>query len=175
MGALDAISTPAREVLLEALMCVAWADRTLADDERKAAQAAAMGLGLVLPADRDLTSPDRKPLSPEELDVSRITERDKELVYLCAAWMALADEVEDPEETRVLERLQARMTIADARASWLKARAIDLRNAQKDGTSWWRAFNRLVVEAAQALSDGGSAGSDSSGSDSSGSDSSGSD
>ena len=28
-----------------------------------------MGLGLVLPGDRDLTSPDRKPVPPERLDV----------------------------------------------------------------------------------------------------------
>ena len=68
MSALDAISTEAREVLLEALMSVAGADRTLADEERQAAQAAAMGLGLVLPGDRDLTSPDRKPSPPEDLE-----------------------------------------------------------------------------------------------------------
>ncbi|MCC6875860.1 MAG: hypothetical protein IT378_16250, partial [Sandaracinaceae bacterium] len=61
MGALDAISMEAREVLLEALMSVAWADRNLAEEERNAARAAAMGLGLVLPGDRDVTSPDRRP------------------------------------------------------------------------------------------------------------------
>lgn len=152
MAALNAISTPAREVLLEALMCVAWADRTLAEEERRAAQAAAMGLGLVLPADRDLTSPDRKPVQPEDLDVSRLDERDRELVYLCAAWMAMADEVEDPEETKILERLQKRFEIDDEREAWLKERAVELRESQKDGTSWWRAFDKLVVEAAKALS-----------------------
>lgn len=150
MGALDAISAEAREVLLEALMSVAWADRTLAEQERKAAQAAAMGLGLVLPGDRDLTSPDRKPIPPEDLPVERLNARDRELIYLCAAWMALADEVEDPAETRVLERLQKRMEIADGRAHELKNRAAALRDRQP-ATSWWRAFDRLVVEAAKAL------------------------
>lgn len=153
MSALDAISTDAREVLLEALMSVAWADRTLADEERKAAQAAAMGLGLVLPGDRDLTSPDRKPVPPESLDVSRLNDRDKELVYLCASWMAMADEVEDPEETRVLERLQARFAIAEERSAFLKRRAGRLREAQSGTTSWWRAFNSLVVQAAKSLSE----------------------
>ncbi len=150
MGALDAISGEAREVLLEALMSVAWADRTLADEERKAAQAAAMGLGLVLPGDRDLTSPDRKPIPPEDLPVERLNGRDRDLIFLCAAWMALADEVEDPAETRVLERLQRRMEIPDERAQGLKQRAAELRDSQP-GTSWWRAFDRLVVEAAKAL------------------------
>lgn len=151
MGALDALSVEAREVLLEALMSVAWADRTLADEERKAAQAAAMGLGLVLPGDRDLTSPDRRPIKPEDLDVSRLSGRDRELIYLCAAWMALADEVEDPSETKVLERLQSRLSLADDRTRWLKDRALALRERQSAGVSWWRAFDRLVVEAAKSL------------------------
>ncbi len=153
MGALDAISTPAREVLLEALMSVAWADRTLADEERQAAQAAAMGLGLVLPGDRDLTSPDRKPVPPEKLDVAVLNTRDKELIFLCSAWMAFADEVEDPAETQILERLQVRFELGDERTAWLKERASELRKAQSPTASWWRAFNQLVVEAARALSE----------------------
>ena len=153
MGALNAISTPAREVLLEALMSVAWADRTLAEEERKAAQAAAMGLGLVLPGDRDLTSPDRKPVAPERLDVDGLNTRDRELIYLCSAWMAFADEVEDPEETKILDRLQARFGLGAERTAWLKERALELRKTQAPGASWWRAFNSLVVEAARALSE----------------------
>ncbi|MBZ0119078.1 MAG: hypothetical protein K8H88_18930, partial [Sandaracinaceae bacterium] len=85
MGALDAISMEAREVLLEALMSVAWADRNLAEEERNAARAAAMGLGLVLPGDRDVTSPDRRPTPPEELPTEKLITRDRELIYLCAA------------------------------------------------------------------------------------------
>jgi uncharacterized tellurite resistance protein B-like protein len=150
MGALDAISTEAREVLLEALMSVAWADRELQDDERRAAQAAAMGLGLVLPGDRDLMSPDRKSIPPENLDVSRLQDHDRELIYLCASWMALADEVVDPSETKILERLQKCFSLKDERCADLRERAKELRAKQQAG-SWWRAFDRLVVEAATAL------------------------
>lgn len=153
MGALDAISAEARAVLLEALMSVAWADRALAQEERSAAQAAALGLGLVLPGDRALTSPERRPVQPEELAVEGLNTRDRELIYLCAAWMALADEVEDPSETKVLERLQARFALDDARSRTLKERAKELRDRQPPGASWWRAFDRLVVEAAKALND----------------------
>ena len=151
MGALNAISFEAREILLEALMTVAWADRTLAEEERKAAQAAAMSLGLVLPGDRELTSPDRKPVPPEEIDASRLNARDRELVFLCAAWMALADEVLDPSETKVLERLQDSFGIDDERRGWLEAEAKKLREKQPPNGSWWRAFDKLVVEAAKAL------------------------
>lgn len=151
MGALDAISAEAREVLLEALMNVAWADRVLAEEEREVAQAAALGLGLVLPRDRDLTSPNRRPIPPEALEVERLNTRDRELIYLCAAWMALADDIEHPDETRLLERFQKRFALDDGRCRWLKARAKDLRTRQPATTAWWRAFDRLVVEAAKEL------------------------
>lgn len=153
MGALDAISAEAREVLLEALMSVAWADRVLKDEEREAAQAAALNLGLVLPADRALTSPDRRPVAPEELPVDGLHQRDRELIFLCAAWMAVADEVEDPAETKILERLEARLGLDEERARWLKERAQDLTRREPPGVSAWRRFDRLVVEAAKALSD----------------------
>ena len=151
MSALNAISQPAREVLLEALMSVAWADRTLADEERKAAQAAAMSLGLVLPGERDLASPDRTPIPPEQLAVDALNTRDRELVFLCAAWMAFADEVEDPSETQILDRLQRRFELTEERVKWLKERAHELRDEQAPDASWWRAFDKLVVEAAKAL------------------------
>lgn len=152
MGAIDAIGLQARQVLLEVMMSVAWADRELAPEERQAAQAAAMSMGLVLPGDRDLTSPDRRPVPPEELDVSGLRERDRELVYLCASWMAMADTVEDPEETALLARLRERLEVGEERASWLKARAVDLRKAQQSTkATWWRSFDKLVVDAARAL------------------------
>jgi aspartate ammonia-lyase len=152
MGAIDAIGVQARQVLLEVMMSVAWADRELAPEERQAAQAAAMSMGLVLPGDRDLTSADRRPVPPEELDVSALRDRDRELVYLCAAWMALADEVQDAEETALLVRIRDRLGLAAERADWLEARALELRRAQAASkATWWRSFDRLVVDAARAL------------------------
>ncbi|MGF1466108.1 MAG: hypothetical protein ACFCGT_08230 [Sandaracinaceae bacterium] len=151
MSALDAVSMNAREVLLEALMSVAWADRTLAEEERRAAQAAAMSLGLVLPGDRDLTSPDRRPLTPEALPVAGLGDRDRELIYLCAAWMALADNVEDPTEQSMLDRIGRRLALPPDRLAWLRERAAVLRQEQTPDATWWRAFDRLVVSAARAM------------------------
>lgn len=152
MGAIDAIGIEARQVLLEVMMSVAWADRELAPEERQAAQAAAMSMGLVLPGDRDLTSPERRPVPPEELEIGGLRDRDRELVYLCAAWMAMADTVEDPEETELLTRLRARLGVSDQRGQWLMARAVELRAAQSETkATWWRSFDKLVVDAARAL------------------------
>lgn len=155
MAAIDAIGVEARQVLLEVMMSVAWADRELAQEERQAARAAAMSLGLVMPGDRDLTSPDRKPVPPEELDVSALGSREREMVYLCAAWMAMADQVEDPEETALLQRIERRLDISADRGAWLKERAIALREEQAtERATWWRSFDKLVVSAARALGAG---------------------
>lgn len=152
MAAIDAIGIEARRVLLEVMMSVAWADREIAPEERQAARAAAMSMGLVMPGDNDVTSVDRRPVPPEELDVAPLRERDRELVYVCAAWMAMADTVEDPGETDLLGRLRARLDLSEGRASFLKERATELHKAQvASKATWWRSFDRLVVEAAREL------------------------
>jgi aspartate ammonia-lyase len=152
MAAIDAIGIGAREVLLEVMMHVAWADRVLMPEERQAAQAAAMALGLVLPGEKDLASPDRKPVPLASLDVSGLERRDRELVYVCAAWMAMADREEQTEETKVLDEVRERLEIDGKRAGELMTHAKALREKQDvERSSWWRAFDRLVVEAARSL------------------------
>lgn len=152
MSALDAIGIEARQVLLEVMMSVAWADRELAPEERQAANAAALALGLVNPGERDVIAPERRPIPVDEIDVTALKERDRELVYLCAAWMAMADTIEQSEETELLVRIRTKLSINDERAEWLKARAVELRSKQTvERASWWRSFDRLVVEAARAL------------------------
>lgn len=152
MAAIDAIGMGAREVLLEVMMHVAWADRVLMPEERQAAQAAAMSLGLVLPGERDLTSPDRKPVPLASLDVSGLPPREREIVYVCASWMAMADHEQQAEEAAVLDDLRRLLGIDDAHGKALMQRAEGLRARQDvEKSSWWRAFDRLVVEAARAL------------------------
>ena len=152
MSAIDAVGIEARQVLLEVMMSVAWADRELAPEERQAANAAALALGLVPPGERDVVSPDRRPIPVDEIDVTALGERDRELVYLCGAWMAMADTVEQIEETELLVRMRKKLGISAERAEWLHTRAVELRKKQSvERASWWRAFDRLVVEAAKAL------------------------
>lgn len=152
MAAIDAVSMQARSVLLEVMMHVAWADRQLMPEERQAAQAASISLGLVLPSERDLAAPDRKPVPLDELDVGPLSARDRELVLLCASWMAMADNQEQSEETAVLDSVRARLGLSTEDMVRLMERARELRARQtSDRTSWWRAFDKLVVEAARNL------------------------
>jgi DnaJ-domain-containing protein 1 len=152
MAAIDAVSVAARRALLEVMLQVAWADRELAPEERQAAQAAAMALGLVLPGERDLTAPDQAPPSLEMLDFSGLSPRDRELVYVCAEWMAQADSVEQAEEAELLARLRDKLGVETTRATELRTIAVNLHAKQVvERGSWWRAFDRLVMEAARSL------------------------
>lgn len=152
MAAIDVIGMEARRVLLEVMMSMAWADRELAPEERQAALGAAISMGLVLPGDRDLTAPERKPLRLDELDLSGLDARDREMIYLCAAWMAIADSVEEPEETELLGELRRKLEIESARGQWLKKRAFSLHESGSSRvTSWWRNFDTLVVDAVRAI------------------------
>jgi uncharacterized tellurite resistance protein B-like protein len=152
MAAIDAVSVAARRALLEVMMQVAWADREIAPEERQAAQAAAMALGLVLPGERDLTAPDQAPPSLEMLDFSALSARDRELVYVCAEWMAQADSIEQAEEAELLSRLRDKLEVEASRAADLRTIAVTLHARQVvERGSWWRAFDRLVVEAARSL------------------------
>lgn len=152
MSAIDAVGIETRQVLLEAMLAVAWADRELAPEEQQAARAAAISLGLVMPGDREMLGHDRRPTAPEDLDVSRLNARERELVYVCAAWMAIADDTLDENEIEVLSRLRIRLDLREERAEKLASAARELRAKQvADKATWWRSFDRLVVAAARSL------------------------
>ncbi len=152
MAAIDVIGMETRRVLFEVMMSMAWADRELAPEEHQAARGAAISMGLVLPSDRELTSADRRPLHLDEIDPGELDARDREMVYLCAAWMALADAAVEPEETELLRELRRKLKIEDERGQWLEARALSLYEFQPTTrTNWWRNFDKLVVEAVRAI------------------------
>ncbi len=152
MGAIDAVSMEARQALLEVMMVVAWADREIAPEERQAGQAAAMALGLVLPGEKDVAASTEPVRDLDALDFSRLTPRDRELVYVCAEWMAFADSLRKEEESALLGRLRAKLGVGPEQAEALHASAAVLHERHTvEGGSVWRAFDRLVVEAARML------------------------
>ena len=151
MGAIDAIRSEARATLYEVLVCMAWADRKIAPDEREAIKAAAITLGLVTPRDDVLDALERGAVPLEELPFEWLTQREKELTYLCASWMVLADGEAALDETMLLEKMRTMLKVDERRAAWLRQRALSMRTQTPPSTSWWREFDTLVVDAARAL------------------------
>ena len=154
MSAIDAIGEAATRTVFDVLVCMAWADRKLAEDEVAAARAAAIALGLPTGGDVLDDAVRHGERSLEGLPLESMTARDGELTYLCAAWMALADLEEAKSEEKLLEELRRRLSIPVARANWLHERARKLRQETPATVSFWREFDTLVVGAAKALARG---------------------
>jgi|GEM_PF-1982924 len=154
MSAIDAIGEAATRTVFDVLVCMAWADRKLAEDEVAAARAAALALGLPSGGDALDEAVQQGERTIERMPLESLNARDGELTYLCAAWMALADLEEVQSERRLLEELRRRLSIAPARAQWLHERATKLRQQTPATVSFWREFDTLVVGAAKALARG---------------------
>ncbi|MCC7538118.1 MAG: TerB family tellurite resistance protein [Deltaproteobacteria bacterium] len=151
MAAIDAIRDEARATLFEVLVCMAWADRKLAPEEADALRAAAMTLGMVTPRDNVISALERGSASISDIPFAWLKPREKELAYLCAAWMLLADGESAASETSLLDELRRALDVPAARAEWLRQKALEVRSTQKPTASWWREFDRLIVGAARAL------------------------
>lgn len=151
MAAIDAIRDEARATLFEVLVCMAWADKKLAPEEADALRAAAMTLGMVTPRDNVLSALERGAASVSDIPFEWLKPREKELAYLCAAWMLLTDGETASAEKNLLEDLRTALDVPAARAEWLREKALEVRSAQKPSASWWREFDRLIVGAARAL------------------------
>ena len=154
MSAIDAIGEVATSTVFDVLVCMAWADRKLAEEEVAAARAVAIALGLPGGSEFLDDAVQLGSQSLETLPLEALGSREAELTYLCAAWMALADLEEDPTERTLLEELRRRLRIVPARASWLHDRAQKLRKETPATVSFWREFDTLVVGAAKALARG---------------------
>lgn len=151
MAAIDAIRDEARATLFEVLVCMAWADRKLAPEEKDALKAAAMALGMVTPRDDVLASLERGAVPIADIPFEWLRPREKEIAYLCAAWMLLTDGETAAAEKSLLEELRRALDVEAARAEWLREKALEVRSARAPSSSWWREFDRLIVEAARAL------------------------
>lgn len=151
MAAIDAIRDEARATLFEVLVCMAWADRKLAPEEADALRAAAMTFGMVTPRDNVIASLERGAASVNDIPFEWLKPREKDLAYLCAAWMLLTDGETAASEKSLLEDLRKALDVQPARAEELRERALQVRNTQKPSASWWREFDRMLVEAARAL------------------------
>lgn len=144
MPAIDTMSSEARRSVFEVLLRMSWADGRLDRGERGAASGAAIALGLVDLADHLEMAPSLYDLRLDDLGL-----RERRMAYVAAAWMALADGIELPSETAMLEWLRQRMELPPAVAEELRRRARQMRTHRYDDCPGWRELDDLLVEVAR--------------------------
>ncbi|MCB9596551.1 MAG: TerB family tellurite resistance protein [Sandaracinaceae bacterium] len=135
----------ARRAIFEALVAMAWADARLEREEILAIQAA--GRVLSLPDDAlDALDEGAPPVS--QIANASLDARERELVYLCAAWLASVDGRDDPGEDGLLSELRAALGIDPARATSLRDDARLLHATVPSSMPWWQELERLIASAA---------------------------
>ena len=133
-----------RRAIFEALLAMAWADARLEREEILAIQAA--GRVLALPDDV-LDALDAGPPPVARIAAAGIDARSRELVYLCAAWLASVDGREDVSEAGLLSELRGALGIAPARAQALHDDARVLHATVPASMPWWQELERLIDSA----------------------------
>lgn len=101
------IGVPACTETMGLLILMAWADGRLDDREKAGIRGAAQVLNLSKEyRDRLEQMLERAP-TLEELDLRKLTTRERAFAFVASAWMAQVDQVVDPEEEDTLERIRA--------------------------------------------------------------------
>jgi tellurite resistance protein len=153
VSALDAIADELRRPVADLVLSMAWVDGRFTDAERAAVAGAATSLGLVPLEFATHQAP--RPLS--EVGLESMPRSQGPLAYVSCAWIAMADGIEVPDESRLLDELRERLDLDPQRAAWLRAMArrermqTDRMHAPRP---WWREYDALTVSAARWLVSG---------------------
>lgn len=150
------IDLATRHKILDVMIAMAWADGRLAQEEELVMQVVADALQLNMNSEEVTKKLTAGSVSLE--GVEKMSQQDCELLYLCAAWLAFADNEEASEEKQMLEEVGVTLKIDESKAQELRDRLIKLRQEkaefvpQSEKFPWWEEFERLLSIAVQQIS-----------------------
>ena len=148
MTEVSKLGPSARRAIFEALVAMAWADTRLEREEILAVQAA--GRLFDLPDDA-LDALDSGPPGVDQIAHDDLNVRERELVYLCAAWLSSVDGHESEGEQGLLAELREPLGIDPVRATALRDDARVLHATVPASMAWWEELERLIESAASSL------------------------
>ena len=147
MSALLCFDPSLRRSLFNLVVSTACADPMMSDLHIEAVRGVQVALGLV---DDGELCPFRSSAECEWGDLARATERERSIAYAAVLWVALADDVVDEGEARLLADVRRELRLGDAavRLADVLARRVIV-SAKQERLPPHRAFARLVVDAAR--------------------------
>lgn len=152
----SSIDLVTRKKILDVMISMAWADGKLAQEEELVMQVVADALQLNMNPE-EVTKKLHAGSVPLE-DADQMSPRYRELLYLCAAWLAFADEEEAAQEKQLLEEVGVTLKIDESKAHELRDRIIKLRQEKaefvpkSEELPWWEEFERLLSMAVEQIS-----------------------
>ncbi len=147
MSALLSFDPSLRRSLFDIVLSTACADPMMSELHIDAVRGVQIALGLV---DSGEPGPLSGATSGAWRELCRATDRERSIAYAAAVWVALADDVIDEGEAKVLAAVRRELRLSDpaVRLADSIARRVIAR-AKEERLAPHRAFARLVVEAAR--------------------------
>jgi uncharacterized membrane protein YebE (DUF533 family) len=139
------------------LIQMAWADGRLDEREKEGVRGAAQVLNLPKDFRARLEQQLAAPGNLDDLDVSKLTTRERAFAFVAAAWMAHVDEVIDPKEQDLLSRLGDKLQFTPEQQQTYSNIATSLRPLPSGVQSWSEQITRLFKTIPAELEEPGGA------------------
>ncbi|MEG4501779.1 lyase family protein [Microcoleus sp. F10-C6] len=140
-----------RQKIFEVIGSVVLADSVIAKEEELIVHVASDALQLQLSKDEISNILSRGSVELEGLDT--INPKDRDLLYLCASWVASADGSVAGSEEKLLDNLRTLLNMEQAKAEQLRNQVKTIREERSEfipkseELPWWDEFERILVKA----------------------------
>ncbi len=155
------IAPQTRRLIFEIMTRMTWADAQMSTEEAMVLEVTAEALQL----DKQLVAKFAvsSQAQVETLITSwheefrQLSTQDRELAYICAAWLSEVDDEIAGEELALLEDLRESLFIDEQRAIYLKRKVTQIHAhktelvPQWEASPWWEEFERLLVQALELV------------------------
>lgn len=144
------IAPQTRQKIYEVMHRMTWADKSVSKEEAIVMEVIAEALQL---ENMHLIGTDEDFGQNWADDLALISTEDKDLIFICAAWISAVDDEIANEELSFLEELKSSLQIQPKRAEELKMNIHKIRNEknllvpQWEASPWWEEFERLLIQA----------------------------
>jgi tellurite resistance protein len=137
------ISVHACTETLGLLVAMAWADGRLDDNEKDGVRGAAQVFNLSKDSRDRIDALLEKAPAVEDVNVDKLSARDRAFAFVAAAWMAHVDGTLDPTEEKMLAEIGSKLDLGDARQKQLITTAKELEPLPEGKRSWSTELTRL--------------------------------
>jgi aspartate ammonia-lyase len=145
------IDLTTRQKIFEVIGAIVLADSVIAKEEELIVHVASDALQIEVTKDEISKILNRGSVELEDLDT--INPHDRDLIYLCAAWVASADGSLAQAEEKLLDKLRTLLKMDEAKAKELSNKVTTIREERSEyipkseELPWWDEFERILVKA----------------------------
>ncbi len=157
---IKSITPEARHLIFEVMTRMTWADAQITAEESMVLEVTAEALQLDAKVVKKLSAKAQASVATLHTwttDLMSLPTRERELAYICGAWLSEVDDEVAGAELVLLEELRAGLLISEARAFELKRKVHQIHAhkaelvPQWESSPWWEEFERVLVQGLEII------------------------